>query len=301
MRLPAIKDQVTRRVGRQMLIAQKNSPTILFAVGAVGLVTTVVLASKATLRLDEVIGEAEARKNQIDEAQEIGGDKYTDEDAKHDGVIVRTQTALKIAKLYAPATVVGLVTIGAFTGQHVILSRRNAALSAAYAAVDIGFKEYRKRVVDEFGVGKDREFRAGTMVVEQAVDTDDGTAVKTVKATAPSGPDGYSMYAKCFDQFNPNWQKTPHYNQMFLNSQQNYANELLNAKGHISLNDVYDMLGFERTKAGYMVGWVKGSKTGDGFVDFGIADTYEGQRFIKGDERSVFLDFNVDGVILDLI
>jgi hypothetical protein len=87
---------------------------------------------------------------------------------------------------------------------------------------------------------------------------------------------------------------------MFIRSQQNYANDLLNARGHVFLNEVYDMLGIERTSAGAVVGWVRGN--GDNEIDFGVLnDLHSGQRFINGDERSVLLDFNVDGVVYDLI
>jgi hypothetical protein len=50
------------------------------------------------------------------------------------------------------------------------------------------------------------------------------------------------------------------------------------------------------------VGWVVGD-CGDGFVDFGVfeGDRYMGMEFVKGDERSVVLDFNVTGVIWNLI
>jgi hypothetical protein len=298
MGVKALKHKVTLRLGKQILRAQKSSPTILFGVGVVGVVTTVVLASRATLKLDEVLGDAEKKNQQIDDAKQVARDKYTDEDAHHDGILVKTQTAFKIVRLYTPAFVVGTVTIAAFTGQHVILKRRNLALSAAYAAVDQGFREYRKRVVDEFGHQKDREYRFGTVDVEQAVDTDDGVAVKTVKGVKAAGPNGYSMYAKVFDRGNRCWQATPGYNSSFLKSQEMYANDLLTAQGSVTLNDVYDMLGFERTRAGQVVGWVKGY--GDDYVSFGIAEHYEGMRFVKGAEKDVILDFNVHGEILDL-
>ena len=71
------------------------------------------------------------------------------------------------------------------------------------------------------------------------------------------------------------------------------------------LNDVYDALGIPRSKAGQVVGWIYDEKNpnGDNFVDFGIYDLYkEGSRdFVNGYERTIWLDFNVDGPILDLI
>jgi hypothetical protein len=299
MSLRAIKNSVTSRVGRQVLVTQKHSPTLLVGAGIVGVIATVVLASRATLKMEEVLREAEEKDAQIKGAIALETENYSEEDARKDKIGVRVKTAGKIVKLYAPAAIVGVLSVGALAGSHVILSRRNVALTAAYAAVDRGFKEYRQRVVEEFGELKDREFRFGMVENELAVDTDDGVAVKTVKGVDPKSFDERSIYAKLFDEYNRYWKKEWTMNQLFIQCQQNYANDLLRANGHVFLNEVYDMLGIERTKAGAVVGWVKGH--GDDKIDFGIADTYDGMRFIKGQERSVVLDFNVHGVILDLI
>lgn len=300
MSLAAIRNNVTSKVGRQVLITKKHSPALLFGVGVVGVVATVVLASQATLKMEAVLEEAEKHKVEIGDALAMETDEYNEHDAQKDGVTNRVQTALKITKLYAPAFAVGVVSIGALTGSHVILSRRNVALTAAYAAVDKAFREYRGRVIDEFGRDKDQEFRYGTTEREIAVDTDQGVAVKTVKVVNKENKtDPYSFL---FDRdTTQNWSPTPAYNLMFLKAQQNYANDLLNGRGHVILNDVLDMLGFQRTKAGAVTDWVKGH--GDGYIDFGIlsGNTYEGQRFINGDEKSVWLEFNVDGVIYDLL
>jgi hypothetical protein len=298
MRLAAIKNKVTSQVGRQALQTKKHSPTILFAVGVVGVVTTVVLASQATLKMEQILEEAEKNKVEIEDAEALEVEDYDQEDANKDRALNRIQTAVKIGKLYAPAFAVGVISIGCLTGSHVIMRRRNIALTAAYAALDKGFREYRARVVDELGEEKDKDFRFGTIDREIAVDTDEGVAVKTVKER---NPNGMSMYARLFDRdTTQNWNPQNMYNQAFLRSQQNYMNDLLNARGHVFLNEVYDALGLERSSAGQVVGWVKGH--GDGFVDFGILRNLQtGQSFINGDERSIWLDFNVDGVVYDLI
>ena len=65
------------------------------------------------------------------------------------------------------------------------------------------------------------------------------------------------------------------------------------------MNEVYEHLGFEHSSPGAVVGWVLGDK-GDNHIDFGIFEAHS-SRFVNGDERSIVLDFNVDGVIYDLI
>ena len=110
-----------------------------------------------------------------------------------------------------------------------------------------------------------------------------------------------SPYARFFDETVYEWKPDPLMNKCFLDAQQRYANNLLEARGHIFLNEVYDMLGFQRTREGAVVGWIKNGD-GDGYVDFGIYDGNERSRaFVNGHETSILLDFNVDGTIWDKI
>ena len=80
---------------------------------------------------------------------------------------------------------------------------------------------------------------------------------------------------------------------------------MLRRKGHLYLNEVYDMLGIPRTKAGQIVGWIYDEEhpVGDNYVDFGIYDSNKPRvrDFVNGYERTVLLDFNVDGNILDMM
>lgn len=297
MNLEALKTVVTSKVARQVLTVQKNSPTILFASGIVGVVATTVLASKATLKLEEVLDDVEQRRALVNG---LVNANYSERDRQKDHVIVTVQGAVSVAKLYAPAVIVGVASVAALTGSHVVLSRRNAAVMAAYSALDKGFGEYRERVREELGEEKDLEFRHGTETITETVVDDKGKS-KTVERKK-LGSDLPSIYARYFDEASKNWSREPEYNRAFLSCQQNWANEMLRARGHLFLNEVYDMLGLSRSKAGAAVGWVIG-KDGDNFVDFGVfnPDNSRTRMFVNTDERTVLLDFNVDGVIWDLI
>ena len=79
------------------------------------------------------------------------------------------------------------------------------------------------------------------------------------------------------------------------------ANDIFHAKGHLFLNEVYDMLGYEDTPVGAVVGWVKGK--GDDYIDFGLNDktNKDVRRFVNGKDNIILLDFNVSGVIWDQI
>lgn len=291
--------KVSRKVAMAALKTQKHSPTLLFAGGVVGVIGTVVLASKATLRLDdEILVTVEDKLEQIKAHADVtGSDAYSDKDILHDKTVVYTQAAIKIAKLYGPALCLGVVSIGMLAGSHRILSKRNAALTAAYAGLDKAFREYRGRVIDELGEEREQRIWAPT---ETVIETDaDGKKVKVERSTGKGG----SPYAVVFDETNPNWNRELEFNQFFLASQLTYANERLRARGFLFLNDVYQALGFPVTKDGQVVGWLADG-TGDGYVSFGIFDEnneIQGSKFVSGEERSVWLDFNVDGNVLDKI
>lgn len=292
--LNKLTSMITSTAGRQILVLQKNSPKLLMATGVAGFVGTIVLATRATMKLEDVL--EEGQKDLIDVKYEEGAID-SEEETKKKTLLVRLDIAVKVAKLYLPAAGLGLVTLGAFTGSHVILNRRYIGTTAALAATDRAYKEYRQRIAEEFGSDKEREIHLDLVDKEIAVETDEGPVVKTVKARNGKG---LSMYAKCFDEQSSNWSPERSYNQMFLRSQQNYANDLLRSRHHVFLNEVYDMLGLERTDFGQVVGWVYGN--GDSYIDFGVFDReWEGQQFVNGDEKSVWLDFNVDGVVYDLI
>lgn len=292
-----IRNAITSKVGRQILQARKHSPVILFAAGTAGIIATVVVASRATLKLDEVMAVAE---KDLELAQNMDHPRYTQDDRAKDIIKIKIRTAGQIAKLYAPAAVLGLASIAALTGSHVIMNRRNAGLMAAYAALDKGWREYRARVVGEYGEDKDREFRYGFEERELVQETKTGPVVKPHKRV---GVEGASIYARYFDEGSPNWDKRAGYNLMFLRSIMAQMNNKLHAEGFLFLNEVYEALGIKRTSEGAVVGWVLDGGNSDNFVDFGCFDgsRSEFRDFVNGWNSAILLDFNVDGVIYDKI
>ena len=189
------------------------------------------------------------------------------------------------------------------------MKTRNLALAAAYSAIDKGFKDYRGRVIERFGKDLDRELRYNikAKTIEENVVDENGEVNAVEKTVEVVNPNEHSVYAKCFDESCAGWSKDPEFNLMFVRRQQDYANEVLTKRGYIFLNEVYKMLGFQATKAGQIVGWFYDPEnpdhTGDNYVDFGIYDVHKEKNrdFVNGYERCIWLDFNVDGNILDLI
>lgn len=289
-----VPNAVSRKVARQILVGRKHSPTILFGVGVVGVVATTVLASKSTLKLEEVLLEIE---DDVNKARHLKHGSYSEEDRKKDLAVIYTKGALRIGRLYAPAVVVGVVSITALTSSHRILTKRNAALTAAYATLDKAFDEYRRRVIES--VGEEEEFRIRTAAQKETVVGEDGKK-ETVLAACDLDA---SPYARFFDETCPSWKPTPEYNKFFLIAQQNYWNNMLTARGHVFLNEVYESLGFDHSQQGAVVGWTLDPNEGDGYIDFGFMDGRKdkARQFVNGIEGAIFLDFNVDGVIFDKI
>lgn len=286
---------------------KKHSPEILVVVGVAGVVTSTVMACKATTKAGDILEEHKNQMNAIDQVVKMDRDDYTEEDHKKDTTIVYTQTAIKFVKLYSPSIMIGVLSLGCIIYSHNILNKRNAALAAAYATVDRGFKEYRGRVVERFGKELDHELRYNIKAQEfEKTEVDKKGNEKVVKETVNvADPNLYSDYARFFDDGCNGWSKDPEQNLTFLKCQQAYANEKLKANGYLFLNDVYKMLGIPATKAGQIVGWIYDEKNpiGDNFVDFGLYDMNKPvvRDFVNGYERTILLDFNVDGNILEMM
>ena len=287
---------------------KKHSPEICLVAGIAGTVASTVLACKATTKVGKIMDETKQTVDIIHDGMENGniqGQEYTQEDGKKDLTIVYAQTGLKLVKLYAPAVVLGTLSIASIVAGHKILKGRNLALAAAYTVVDKGFKDYRKNVVERFGKEIDKELRYNIKAEQLETEVIDKKGnVKTKKEIIQTVNNGPSDYARFFDETADSWQKDPEYNLMFLRRQQEWANELLRSKGHLFLNEVYDMLGMQRTQAGQIVGWIYDEKNpnGDNYVDFNIySGTERSRMFVNGYEKSILLDFNCDGIIYNLI
>ena len=286
---------------------RKHSPEILLGVGIVGTVASAVLACKATTKLDSIMQESKKDLAKIHEAIEHPEnlpEEYTPEDGKKDLAITYAKTGLKLVKLYAPSVALGALSITSILASHNIVHKRNVALTAAYAAVDKGFKEYRGRVIDRFGEELDKELKyniKAQKIEEKVVDEKTGKEKKVKKEIKAIDDNKPSDYARFLDDGNIGWNEDPEASLFFLRRQQDHANELLRDRGYLFLNEVYDMLGIPRTKAGQIVGWYldKNNDKSDCYVDFGIYDISRPKvrDFVNGYENVILLDFNVDGPI----
>lgn len=289
----------------------KHSPEILMGLGIAGVITSTVLACRSTLKVQEILDYKEENMNNIKEVLAEGREDYTEEDARKDKTIIMTTTAIRLMKLYVPSVIIGAGSIACLLESHNVMRNRNAGLAAALAATTESFKQYRERVTEKYGDEVDKEMRYG---IKKEKKEKDG---KKTKEEIVVGCDEKELsgYARYFNENNINWSDDPQFNLMFLRQNQNWANDKLISQGYLYLNDVYEALGFPKSKAGQVVGWVydpNNNEHGDNYVDFGIYDlnvkgyrnemtndtiAEERQDFVNGYRNSILLDFNVDGNI----
>jgi hypothetical protein len=279
-------------------------------IGIVGVVATVVTACKATTKAGEVIEEHKESMDQLYEAVELADEdesvEYTDADMRKDKVIVYTQTAVKMARLYAPSMAIGSLSIAAILVSNRILKKRYLGVIAAYNAISATFEQYRERVRSKYGEDADYEMRYGTTREKVDVEYTDENGKKKIKKEEVEvlNVDDPSCYAKIFGPGNRNFNYDNYdFNFTFLKMQQEYANYMLHSRGFLFLNEVYDLIGIKATQIGQVVGWVDDDEgVGDNYIDFGLysLNNRKLKRYADGDwDGSILLDFNCDGIIWD--
>lgn len=286
---------ISRFATRNALRIKKNSPQILFYAGIVGTITTTILASRATLKAQPLVEEFKSNRGELDSFHldgEVKQDDYTRE-------VIRQYTVLSVdlSKLYGPAIVVGIGSLVALTKSHQQLTNRNTALTMAYTGLFKTFEAYRARVREDLGDDRDRTFLHGS--VQKEIEYEDKSGKKKTKSITTLDSSSAAALTYYFDANTDTWCKDPGYNQNFLDNTQEWANILLQKKGHMFLNEVYDMLHIPHTREGQILGWVyQDLGNNDMFIDFGHRKDGE---FFAGFSRDVMLEFNIHGPILELI
>lgn len=297
--LVTLQNNASQFFGKTGLKVREHSPEILMVSGVCSIIVGVVLACRATLKAEEILAEHEEMMDTIDEAKEkaeTGVVTYTDEMASRDKVAAYAKTVGKFAIHYGPAVICLSAGIVAICASHGIMKKRNAALMAAYQAVDLAFRQYRDRVVNEEGSLKDQHYLTGAEYKVKELEND---VKKIVESKEPDKPNSQS-YDKFFDETSSYWKKDSDANLRFLLIVQNQLNNKLRTRGYVFLNEVYAALDIPPTPAGQIVGW---ANTESSFIDLGIFDVSDEQkrRFVNGYERSIRIHPNVQGIIYDLI
>lgn len=293
--------------------ANANSPEILIVAGIVGVIGATITACTATTKACEILDEA---KENLESVHNVANNdelckkhNYTPEVRRKDVALIYAQTSFKLMTCYAPAMILGGLSITSILTSHRIMRKRNAALTTAFAATSKAFSEYRGRVVERFGVDVDNELRYNVKAkkIEETVNDENGKTKKvkkTVDVVDTNAATDYTQFA--LDSSKSWWNDNPDYNMMFLKSEQQYATDKLRSSNHVFLNDILERLDIPKTPEGQLAGWVwtpgHDEDMGDGFVDFKIRQTFrENLDFPDGIEPIITLDFNCDGNIFELM
>lgn len=307
-----LKQRLTRTFGRMQLYGEKYSPEILLGLGIASFIGTFALTIKGTIKAGDVLEIHGAKMRDIqDEIEKTEEEpevyEYPEDIRKHDKAKVYAYTSINLLKCYAPAIGMAGLSMGCIIASRNILQKRYLAAVAAYEAINTAFSNYRGRVIEERGEIWDRHYMYGTKIEEieeTIVDPETGKKKKVKKEVEVIDTDDYLGLdtSRMFDESNPCWSPHNITNRAFLNAQMTLATDTLNSRGHIFLNEVYDMLGYEHTPEGQILGWIlEGDEMGA--VDFGLFEfnRKEVKDFVEGDVNKILLTFNGIDVIFNRI
>lgn len=300
-------------LGSAKLFLRKHGPTIATGAGIVGVIASTVWSCKQTLKIEKIEHDYSDREEELNDKIEralraveegkLDKEKYTEADAKKDLQILHGKKYLDIAKLYVFPGLLGAISIGLIVWGHASLLKDNAGLAATVTGLTEAFNEYRRRVRDDVGEEKDREYYTGVKTEERViVDPDTGEPHVEKHQTIASDP--CSVYVKEFREGNPNFNYKSHQqNLFFLKRAEQIFTDKLRARGYLFLNEVYEYLRLDLTFEGQHVGWVVGEKGVD-YVDFGLKpyldELHELGVYANDAPRTIRLDFNVDGDIMHI-
>lgn len=300
----AITNFVGPKLGSAGLSLRSHSPEI-YLVGAIGTgVASAVMLAKAHKHSDEVFEDVAMNIEEVHiYVDEVNNDEDRESISRVDEQRMLAplyfEAARRGAILYGPAILMGISSIALLLASNRTLRRRNQALMSALVLFQEGFARYRQRVVDELGEEADARFYYGaeSRTVTELTKGEDGKTSKKkgTKNHIPEKPTPM-IYSRVFDETNVAWQPDKDMNEFFIRAVKQQIQDKLDGQGYVTLNTVYDALCFEDSPEGAVVGWSH-NVPGDRFISFGL-DNDINQR--EGDNR-FFLDFNVNGVILDQI
>ena len=206
----------------------KNSPSILTALGVAGLVSTVVLAIRATPKAIEI----------LEREKEFRYDEYEDE-----APIDVVDTIKLTWRVYAPTIGMGLATTFCIVGANNIHLRTNAALASLFSITETTLKEYQAKVVETIGEAKEEKIR-GEIAQEQI--NKNPVADQTIVLT------GNGDYL-CYDAFSGRYFRS---NVDFLRKKENEFNRKLLRELWLNINEFYYEIGLDAIELGDEMGWI---------------------------------------------
>ena len=321
MNLPMIFSKVLRTgkslAGNGILVAKKHAPELMIGAGIFGFGATIYETVKATNKTNDILDEKEATMATIDSMRdECDSEEYPDRIYERDVKEANRRAKWGIVRAWAPVATLGGASVISILGGYRVLNGRYVATAAAYKVLENGFERYRGNVVERFGKDMDwellhdikaeelqkaREEQAQNKEIE--ADNKRRKVLKKHKKTAYA-----DIYNGIFDEYSDRWQRYWNAEQVlhYLRTKENEANDLLKIRKHLFVNEVNDMLGFERTPQGQVTGWIITHENPDTHVSFGLDEMPDEElRQILGTYRNedirVKIRLNPTGLIYNLI
>lgn len=217
-----MKDKITNFIKTTKGFMHKHSPEILTGIGVTGMITTTVLAVKATPKALTLIE---------DKKKELNVDKLTVKD-----------TIVAAWKPYIPAAVTCVVSASCIIGASAVSTKRNAALATAYAISEKTLLTYRDKVVETLGEKKEKEIRE-----KVAQDEVNKKPVSSTQIITTSKGD-----TLCMDAISGRYFKS---DIDIIKKAVNELNRQMTHHNYISLNELYNEIGLEPIKTGDSLGW----------------------------------------------
>lgn len=247
------KLDLTKFANDTKAILSKRSPEILIGIGIAGMVTTTVLAVKATPKALRLIEEAQAEQEDL---------------------MTHVEKTKACWKCYIPAVTTGVFSIACIIGANSVHARRNAGLAAAYKLSETALTEYRDKVVETFGEKKEKQVREKVDKERLEKNPVDKTDVAVTNSQ-------YSTL--CYDPISGRY----FYSDIeHIKRSENKLNKSMvhDINGYVSVNDFYDELGLEHTSIGYDLGWN---------IDKGLLDIDFTSQIATDGTPCIVLNYNI--------
>lgn len=212
----------------------KHSPEILTGIGIAGMITTTVMAVRATPKALILI---EERK------EEIGAEKLEAMD------MVKTTWAC-----YIPAAITGTLSVACLIGASSVNARRNAALATAYTLSESALKDYQGKVIEMFGEKKNE-------AVKDAVAKDKVEKNPVVTREVIITEKGNTL---CYDAISGRYFKSDI--EKIKKAECELNRQMLDDM-YVSLNDFYYEIGLDSVKLGDELGW----NVDSGYIDLSFS------------------------------
>lgn len=286
------------------LFVVTHKSEIALTVGIGSVVGGEIWACHATLKTKEILDEAEKKILNLSEDPNLcmtldDGTVVTDQ-KKVDAEIlkIKREARRRIAMGYIGPVVLNVIGVGGCVSSHVILSKELAANAAAYATLSQAYSIYRQRVIKDQGREKDEQYMNGYEYID-VVDEETGEPGKMCKVVDDYGPLDSTLDRYFCRSTSTQWHDNPALNQNLMQQALFIANDTLNTRGYIFLDEVLMLLGMTPVNSfDHECGWVKNSLADR--ISFGFefdGEDIEMDNFKRGISPDTWLHFNVQGDI----